>query len=115
MFACKQKAENVASILKLRSVSVDGVALNKDEMKAGSATVEYKDGKFEVKVEAEMLNVKAFLYVDGSASEITENIVAGTPIVVRSKKEVNCILTFEGDGLSKVEYKFKVRPAKKKK
>lgn len=107
IFACKQNKPGVVDILKINSISVDGKVLSTNELKDGSAKVDYRDGEFELLIDAEIANVKAMLKVGNSEKEITENVINHLPFAATANEDVDCKITFTGDALGTVEYKFK--------
>lgn len=59
-FSCKQNSPQVKSILKLHNIAIDGNSLNEELLKKGDATIDYQNGSFELKLDAEIFNVKVF-------------------------------------------------------
>lgn len=107
LFSCKQNTSSIKSILKIHSIAIDGVTMNEEALKKGSEVVNYQDGHFELKIDAEVLNVKAFLSVGSNEREITENVISGVSFIVNASKDVLCKINFAGEGISK-EYKFNI-------
>ena len=112
LFSCKQNSNSVKSILKIHNISIDGISMNESSLKKGDATIDYQDSHFDLKVDAELLNVKAFFSLGNSKREITKNILNGTPYTVNTDKDILCKISFEGEEIS-TEYKFKIHCVQK--
>lgn len=106
-FSCKQNSPQVKSILKLHNIAIDGNSLNEESLKKGDATIDYKNGSFELKLDAEIFNVKVFFSLGNKKSEITQNVVDSIPYIVNTEKDILCKISFEGDKISQ-EYKFNI-------
>ena len=107
LFSCKQNSPSVKSILKLRSIAIDGIAMSEEILKKGNATIDYKNDSFELKLDAEVFNVKAFFSLEDDKVEITKNVIDGIPYIVNTTEDVLCKINFEGEGIS-TEYKFNI-------
>jgi len=107
LFSCKQNTNSVKSILKIHGIAIDGVAMSEETLKKGDATIDYRNDSFELKIDAEVLNVKTFFSLGNSKREITKNVIDGIPFVVNTEKDVLCKINFEGDGVL-LEYKFSI-------
>ncbi|MGP1437564.1 MAG: hypothetical protein ACTTKH_00660 [Treponema sp.] len=108
LFSCKQNSNTIKSVLKIHNIAVDGNSISQEELKKGSATINYKNSTFELKIDAEVLNVRTFLSIGNSKREITKNLIDGTPFVATTDKNALCKITFEGDDISDLEYRFRI-------
>ena len=114
LFSCKQNSPQVKSILKLHDIAINGNSLNEEFLKKGDATIDYQNGSFELKLDAEIFNVKVFFSLGNNKREITQNVVDGIPYIVKTEKDVLCKISFEGEGISE-EYKFNIHHLSKEK
>ena len=70
LFSCKQNSPQVKSILKLHDIAIDGISKNEEDLKKGNATIDYQNGSFELKLDAEIFNVKVFFSLGNNKREI---------------------------------------------
>lgn len=111
-FACKQtQTEVIKSVLKINSITVDGKTLEMEELKSGTAKIDYKGEEFEMLVDAELANVDAVLNISNGNGlnekvNITKHAINSIPFIAKVSGDVKCTLTFTGEVMGKKEYKF---------
>ncbi len=107
LFSCRQNSASVKTILRIHGIAIDGHIMNEEALKKGEPTIDYKNGSFELKIDAELLNVKVFFSFGNREREITKNVVDGIPYVVEVDGDVLCKIRFEGEGIF-TEYQFNI-------
>lgn len=113
--SCKQRVQEPKSILRLRSITLNGIAPSEADLKSGAAKVIYEKNSFLLKIDAELLNVKVFIKNKGAqggeAVDITSKVINKEPVTVSVKKTENFSITFSHEGKILTEYKFTAEPA----